>query len=140
MSVQLASALRFVVVSSLPSGAQGDAVVLAANGHLYVYDGTGWVDHGAAGGGGGGAVSSATITLPSGMGVLEHYQTITNGAVSGSSRINIWLAATTADDENEIDTIDLVAISAIPGTGTFDIVVTFSQPMSGVINLNYMVT
>ena len=48
------TALELPRVASLPSGAKGEALVLDGDGHLYVHDGTAWVDCGASGGGGGG--------------------------------------------------------------------------------------
>lgn len=55
MSRKVLNTFNFFPVSALPgSPAKGDTVVLSSDGHLYTYDGSVWVDNGAAGGGGGG--------------------------------------------------------------------------------------
>lgn len=55
MSKQFLTPIRPPVVASFPgSPSKGDTVVLNGDGHLYTYDGSAWVDNGAAGGGGGG--------------------------------------------------------------------------------------
>lgn len=52
MAIELLSALRPAVVAALPvSPAKGDTVVLAADGHLWTYNGAAWVDNGASSGG-----------------------------------------------------------------------------------------
>lgn len=46
--------LRFLPVAALPSSpSKGMTVVLDADGHLYTYNGSSWVDNGAAAGGSG---------------------------------------------------------------------------------------
>lgn len=53
MAQENLSAIRPVVVVSFPlSPEKGDTVVLTTDGHLYTYDGSGWVDNGAGGGSG----------------------------------------------------------------------------------------
>ena len=53
MAIETLVPLRPKVVASLPGGAaKGDTVVLVADGHLYTFDGSGWVDNGAGGGSG----------------------------------------------------------------------------------------
>lgn len=55
MSKQVHTPLVLVPVAALPgSPTKGTTVVLNGDGHLYTYDGSAWVDNGAAGGGGGG--------------------------------------------------------------------------------------
>ena len=49
---------RTLRVASLPASAdKGQSVVLDGDGHLYTWDGSAWVDNGAAGGGGGGVTA-----------------------------------------------------------------------------------
>lgn len=82
--------------------------------------------------------SSTTITVPSG-GRFEHYETILDASVTATSVINLWLSPVTDDDENCSEMLDLVSLSATPGTGSFDIVASFYAPTSGPIKLNYVV-
>lgn len=57
MSKLFQTVVNLQPVASLPgSGSKGDMVVLDSNGHLYVHNGSSWIDHGATGGGGGGGV------------------------------------------------------------------------------------
>jgi hypothetical protein len=50
---QFLTPVRPPVLPSFPaSPSKGDTVVLSTDGHLYTFDGTGWVDNGAGGGGG----------------------------------------------------------------------------------------
>jgi hypothetical protein len=52
------------VLASFPaSPSKGDTVVLESDGHLYTFDGTGWVDNGAGGGGGGTTTAYVRRTL-----------------------------------------------------------------------------
>lgn len=89
--------------------------------------------------GGGASASAATITVPA-PGRFEHYQTITDAAVSPTSVINIWLGATVNADENCPEMLDLVTLSAIPGAGNFEVTAAFSARTSGPIKLNYTVS
>lgn len=53
MAIEFQQVLRPPVLASAPgSPAKGDTYVLSTNGHLYTYDGSGWVDNGAGGGSG----------------------------------------------------------------------------------------
>jgi len=124
MAFELLSVLRFAVVSSLPgTAAQGDAVVLTSNGHLYVYDGSGWVDHGATGAGG---LNSGTATIDFGAfpGTVDASVVITGQAgIATSSKVLAWLMPKdTADhtaDEHLVDGPVIVAdaSSIVAGTG-----------------------
>jgi hypothetical protein len=49
------------------------------------------------------------------------------------------LAPALDTDENDPEMLDFVTLVAIPGTGTFDVVASFSQKQSGIIKLQYQV-
>lgn len=110
-------------VASLPgSGNKGDMVVLAGDGHLYVHNGTTWVDHGATGGGGGSAtIYTATVDFGAGASTTVK-TTVANGAVSGASVIALCghkAGAGRPVDEAEME--PLVSSIGSVGSGTFDV-------------------
>jgi hypothetical protein len=69
----------------------------------------------------------------------EDRETITAAGVTPSSVINLKLAPALDTDENDPEMLDFVTLVAIPGTGTFDVVASFSQKQSGIIKLQYQV-
>lgn len=89
------------------------------------------------GGGGGGSVLSgtATITITGSEGRFEWEETITAVGVTGSSRVQLWLAPNDDTLENSPEMLDLVLISGTPGTGTIAVIATFAQLTTGPINL-----
>ena len=91
--------------------------------------------------GGGVVVSSATLNVPVGAGVLEWSETITDASVLVTSRVHAWLAPSTDDtDENDPELLDVMALWASALAGGFTAGLTFSQPCSGPIRLHYTVT
>jgi hypothetical protein len=86
-------------------------------------------------GGGGGTWNPITVTIPSPKD--QHRQTIVDAAVTLTSVIELMLAPVPDTDENSPDMMDLILMHAIPGTGTFDVLITFSVATSGPIKLLY---
>lgn len=124
MSIELQSALRFVVLGSAPSSpAQGDAYVSSGNGHLYVYDGAGWVDHGASGGGGG--LTNGFAVVDFGAGSTDASVTVLGQAgVSTSSRVKAWVAPVSSvavdnrsEDEHIVEPLRVFVSDIAAGTG-----------------------
>ncbi len=92
-------------------------------------------------GGGGAAWISVTVTLPSGAGVYEWRQTITNAGVTPASVILLKPAPALEADYLEYDPefTDIMSMTAAPAAGSFDVILTFREPHSGPINLQYQV-
>lgn len=85
--------------------------------------------------------TATTITVPGTLGGRREYrETITLAGVTASNSIAIKLAPALDTDENDPEMLDVVTLVAIPGTGTFDALITFDHPHSGVIKLQYQVT
>lgn len=90
-------------------------------------------------------IAAAGATIPSGEAVvtvpnnsLEWSETVTATGVTGSSRIFLTVAPHADSDENDAEMMDLVAMSAAPGTGQITLEMAFSAPMAGPIKLNWM--
>jgi hypothetical protein len=91
------------------------------------------------GGGGGASLTAVTATLPYGFGTRE--VTVTDAAVTATSKIVIGWGTVLDSDENTPE--EPVVFSAIPATGSFRLLVTPTndrQPMGGAIKINYLVT
>jgi hypothetical protein len=78
--------------------------------------------------------------VPGPAGRFEHRQTVAAAAVTPASIIAIKLAPAQDTDENDPELADVAALVAVPGTGSFDVVMTFPTPHSGPFNLHYQVT
>lgn len=77
----------------------------------------------------------ATATVPTAQ--LEWTETLAATGVTGSSRIFLGLAPTVDSDENDIETLNLVALAGTPGTNTITVTLAFGEPTSGPIKLNW---
>ncbi len=125
MPIAFLSAVRPAIVAALPSGVQGDTVVLASDGHLYTHDGSGWVDNGS--GGSGGASGLTTVDFGDGAPDAEVVITGQTGILAGS-KVQAWIQAVdTADhtaDDHWFEEFKVVAGSIVPGTGFTIYVVT----------------
>jgi len=82
---------------------------------------------------------TATVTIVSTSGLLEHSQVVALSGVTSSSRVQLSLAPHLDDDENSHEMLDVVSLTAIPSTDQFEVYAAFSQPTSGPVKLNYMV-
>lgn len=96
----------------------------------------------ASGGGGGGGTTVAngvaTVTITgNAIGQFEWTETVAAVGATATSRVWLDLAAVTDDDENTAELLDIIAMSAIPGTDTLTITMTFSQLTRGPIKLNW---
>lgn len=81
---------------------------------------------------------TATITVPA-PGRYEHRETVVDVDVTGSSTIMVAIGAHADTDENEPDLLSVLSLAAVPGSGSFDVLITFSERHSGPINLLYTV-
>lgn len=81
---------------------------------------------------------TATVTISTVGGKLEHEETVSASGVTGSMRIVPSLAATTDSDENTAELLDLMALDAVPGTNQISFRLAFGTPTAGPIKLNYM--
>lgn len=77
----------------------------------------------------------ATVTVPNGR--FEWEETVAAPGVLPGDIILLTLAPTTDDDENSADMLDLAAMSALAGTDQITIAVTFREPMSGPVLINW---
>jgi hypothetical protein len=67
--------------------------VLDTDGHLYTFDGSAWVDNGAAGGGGGGGpVASGTAILDFGSGNDLAAVTVSDATITAGKPIKVWMS------------------------------------------------
>lgn len=87
------------------------------------------------GGGGGGFAGDITITLPGGAGVIEHVQTVAAAAVSAGQRVQLALAATLDEDENEPELMDVSSLSGRALAGQIEVTATFATRTSGPVQL-----
>jgi hypothetical protein len=119
VAIPFRSALRPSVVALFPgTPSQGDTVVLSTDGHLYTFDGSGWVDNGAAGGGG----HSGTASVNFSTGADAATVAVTGQAAIGvASRVQAWIRLdTTADhtpDEARVESLKITAGNIVAGTG-----------------------
>jgi hypothetical protein len=89
-------------------------------------------------GGGGGSLTAATLTLPY-TGLSSHRIVVTDGAVSGTSKILIGWGAVADTDDNSPDMDDLSFAPMAPAAGSFTVVVTANRPIGGAVRIHYMV-
>ncbi len=140
MAKELLSVLRFAVVAALPGGAtKGDACVLTTDGHLYVFDGTAWVDHGATGGGGGGpaGVSQATVDFGATPYPARVFDISDDLAGVGQH----VLASIGTDDNGEFELSPLAVSAYVPSTGVVRVTVAAcgnGANVAGLVKVNYL--
>lgn len=116
--------------------------MLSSDGHLYVFDGSAWVDHGATGGGGGsGTVGSQVVDVGANP-VSEAWVSFAVAGLLTTSRI---IASVVSDarsqDELELEPIDARAHCAV--NGTMRVLLSASRPggsFSGTWRVNYIYT
>lgn len=88
----------------------------------------------------GGATLSGTTQIIVPADALEHRQSVTAPGITPASRLFVILAPVPDSAENDPELIDLLTLSASPGTDTITVSITFSQPTSGPIFLNWSAT
>lgn len=89
--------------------------------------------------GGGGSVSLTAATLALGSTAkTEHRITVTDAAVSPSSKIQIAEGSVADADENASE-MDPLSYRAIPASGSFTVVVSSPNPILGALKINYLV-
>ena len=119
--------------------ALSDVVITTpSNGQVLKYNGSAWVN-GTDATGAGAAWTAAIITLPAGMGAFEARTTIVSAGVTTSSVILTKLAPALDTDENDPEFLSLDTLIALPGTGAFEILITFRELTSGPIKLQYQI-
>jgi len=122
-------------VASLPgSGNKGDMVVLAGDGHLYVHNGTAWVDHGATGGGGG-SIAQATLSV----GAAVYGQADVSVAVGGVTSTSKVLAQLVPNAEWDADDLAEISVVPTPGAGVIVFSILRNGPIVGDFSVNYQV-
>jgi hypothetical protein len=93
------------------------------------------------GGGSGTTVinGTATVTVNSSLpqGAFEWSEAVVATGVTATSKVWISLGATTDDDENTPELLDIVTMSAIPSTDSLLITLTFEELTEGPIKLNW---
>jgi hypothetical protein len=140
MAKELLSVLRFAVVAALPGGAtKGDACVLTADGHLYVFDGSAWVDHGATGGGSSGpaGVSQAVVDF----GATAYPSRVFDISDSLAATSQNVLASIATDADSEFEMTPLAVAAFVPVNGTIRVIVAAPPPasfVSGLVRVNYL--
>ena len=88
----------------------------------------------------GGSIWTAYVAaLGDGIGVTEFEATVTDAAVTGTSVIEIRLASTDDNQENEPEFTNLWAMTAHPAAGNFVLTLSFAERHSGPLNLQYRI-
>lgn len=82
--------------------------------------------------------TQVTVTLPYPP-QLSAALTVVDAAIGSGSKVLVTLAGTTPADINEIDTIDLDSLAALPTAGSMTVQMSFRTPQAGPIKLNYLV-
>jgi len=83
-------------------------------------------------------VKQAVVSLP--YASLSHRGiTVTDAAVSVSSKILLSLAGVPETSENASDCIDLLSMLAVPGSGSFEFQANFLTPVGGALTINYAI-
>ena len=88
------------------------------------------------GGAGSFTVTSVTVDLPY-PARRSHRVTVTDAAVTGSSKIMLCLAGVPDTQANGDDASEPLSMSAIPGTGSFLFCANFLTPIAGPLIINY---
>lgn len=86
-----------------------------------------------------GLSGSATITLPSGLGVFEWTETVAASGVVPSDRLLILLAPDLDSDENDTEMLGLTTLVGSAGTNQITITASFDSPEAGPIKLYWKV-
>jgi hypothetical protein len=90
------------------------------------------------GGGGSATITQATITCPY-PAKLSHRVTVTDGTVTGTSKLMLTLAGVAETQANSSDTVDMLDLKAVPAAGSFEVQASFLSPFAGALVLNYLV-
>jgi len=79
---------------------------------------------------------SVIVTVPNNR--LEWSETVAAAGVTASSVVLLGVGPHVDSDENDAETLDLVSMSATPGTDQIAVEMAFSTPQRGEIKLNWM--
>ena len=90
-------------------------------------------------------IAASGASIPSGEAVVtvpnnsrQWTETVAATGVTGSSRIFLTIAPHLDADENDAEMLDVMAMSAAPGTGQITVEMAFATPTAGPIKLNWM--
>lgn len=81
------------------------------------------------------ATGDAVLTLATNR--FEHEETVAAVGVTGTSRVNVWLAPASDADENVPEMIDLITMSAAPGIGQITVTAAFDIPTAGPLKIQW---
>lgn len=79
---------------------------------------------------------TATVTVAANR--YEHSEAVTATGMTAAKKVVCSLAPTADTDENSPEMLDLVALSATPGTDTLTVALTFAEPSSGPVLVNWI--
>jgi hypothetical protein len=128
------------VVSSLPGVLEADSVYFVRVGagfDLHVTNGVGQITSYQLNSSGGGSVIKGTASITTNG--RDVFETIAAPGTTPLSHVFVSLAHHDDTDENCPEMLDIVTLSANPGTDQIDVTATFSFPTSGPVKINYMV-
>lgn len=129
--------VRFEPIATLPLAGvsvAGDTCVLDSNGHLYTFDGVGWVDNGSVASGSG-TSARAFLTPPNGS-RAQYTQNVVIPSMTSTSNVFTSLVANNDYDADELEDLR-VRVQA--NNGSADFTVFRDGPLGGTITVAYTV-
>ena len=116
----------------------GTATIINFTGAGVTASGAGTIVVNVPGGAGSATVTQATVTLPS-PAKYDHRVVVTDAAVSGTSKLMVSLAGVSETSVNTPETAGALVLAGLPAAGSFTFIGTFQQPISGPLDINYMI-
>ena len=121
-----------LATTPVPGGFEWDS-----NGTLYMTNSAGTRAAIGGGGGGGTTVLSGTVSATVPAGSWEWEETLTAASVTTLMKVYLTLAPTLSSDENTAEMLNIQAMSATPNAGSITVNLSFGEPTSGAIKLNW---
>ena len=87
-------------------------------------------------GGGGVVITAVSVALP--YSSNRQVVVVTDATVTATSKIICSLGSMLDTDVNGDDDVDLLAISTVPASGSFQVRMNFLTPIGGLLKLNYI--
>ncbi len=85
-----------------------------------------------------GGATKGTATVTASNNRMELSETVAATGVTGSSVVLLSIAPHADSDENDAEMLDILSMSAAPGTDQITVKMAFAAPTAGAIKLNWM--